>query len=294
MSDYVKYEFSRARGVVWVCDIAGSSKYLNNNKSVDDLEEFIQRLHWISSIFVKAAGGEFIKWTGDGFLAWFETPLYRNICNGAEAFFDAAWYLTFLVNITQLGLKPEKGFHIRHGITYEHDALITTINYPDGHIAKDLTGRAVVLAFRLSGIGTQFPCIVTKKELIDSIRQNGQPITTFKKWNPTAEDRLRYFKGERWGTTSIFMSGEPRRRASSLTSIIKKSKRVIAMAEGKVGYSDKRLHFIRTFLGHMSNGPSWCKDVVDEFNRFAKEELFETLKRVISELDNIQTADKGV
>jgi len=34
---------------------------------------------------VESAGGRFIKWTGDGFLAWFETPLHRELGKVADA-----------------------------------------------------------------------------------------------------------------------------------------------------------------------------------------------------------------
>src|SRR5207244_9585728 len=71
-----KFEARRSRGIVWVCDIESSSKYINSNESAEALELFLQRFLFLSLIFVEAAGGGFIMWTGDGFLAWFETSLY--------------------------------------------------------------------------------------------------------------------------------------------------------------------------------------------------------------------------
>jgi class 3 adenylate cyclase len=79
MPEFKEFKFSRSRGIVWVCDIVNSSKYLNDNESADDLEEFLQRSYWAAAIIVEAAGGGFIKWTGDGFLAWLETPLHREL-----------------------------------------------------------------------------------------------------------------------------------------------------------------------------------------------------------------------
>ncbi len=106
-----KFEGRRARGIVWVCDLASSSKYLNNNESAEALEKFLERFLYMSLVFVEAAGGKYIKWTGDGFLAWFETPLYRNAGSVASRVFNAAWYLSLLVNITQLNVKSRTKFN---------------------------------------------------------------------------------------------------------------------------------------------------------------------------------------
>src|SRR5713101_7540083 len=113
----------RSRGIVWVCDIQSSSKYLNNDESAGALEKFLQRFLFLSIIFVEAAGGKFIKWTGDGFLAWFETPLLRDAGSIAEEVFNAAWQLSFYVNVSQLGVSAPVKFKIRHAVTMEHDAL---------------------------------------------------------------------------------------------------------------------------------------------------------------------------
>src|ERR1051325_11309894 len=170
MPEFERFDFNRSRGIVWVCDLLGSSKFLNDNKTADSLEQFLPRLYWAASVAIEAGNGRFIKWTGDGFLAWFETPLHRDLGEKAFAVFEAAWYLTFLVNVTQLEIKAERKFKLRHGIAYEHDALLTTITHSDGHESLDITGRAVVLAFRLSGIEASFPSIATQKDIIDAAR----------------------------------------------------------------------------------------------------------------------------
>jgi class 3 adenylate cyclase len=63
------FTFQRSRGLVWVCDLANSTRALNDDASVDALEEFIPRLYWTSMQAVEAIGGLFVKWAGDGFLA---------------------------------------------------------------------------------------------------------------------------------------------------------------------------------------------------------------------------------
>ena len=281
MPEFEKFQFSRSRGIVWVCDIVNSSKYLNNNESADELEEFLQRFYWTSAIIVEAAGGKFVKWTGDGFLAWLETPLYRELGKKINTFFMAAWHLSFLINITQLGLKPPKNFKIRHGITYEQDALLTTITHPGGHKSFDITGRAVVLAFRLSGIQSDFPNIITQRELVQTSRAECSFSIDFKKWLPSDEDKLRYFKGSSWGLNSIYISGSFRKRTPSLSAVIKNTSKVIKKAESSLPHSQKSTYFVSDFLARMNSGPDWCKDVTNELLRFTKEEMLDTLKKVL-------------
>lgn len=128
----VAFKFRRSRGIVWVCDVAGSSSHLNSETGVEDTEAFLPRLYWVAALAVESAGGKFIKWTGDGFLAWFETPLHRDVKKVARRCLDAVWHLTVIVNVTQLGLAPGKPFKVRHGVAYEQDALLTEITHPGG------------------------------------------------------------------------------------------------------------------------------------------------------------------
>lgn len=284
MPEFEKFQFSRSRGIVWVCDIVNSSKYLNNNESADELEEFLQRFYWTSAIIVEAAGGKFVKWTGDGFIAWLQTPLHRELGTRINTFFKAAWHLSFLINVTQLGLKPLKNFKIRHGITYEQDALLTTITHSDGHKSLDITGRAVVLACRLSGIQSDFPNVTTQRELAQASRAEGSFSIDFKKWLPSDEDKLRYFKGNSWGLNSIYISGSFRKRTPSLSAIMKNTSKVIKKAESHLPGNQKDTDFSAKFLARMNAGPDWCKDVTKELLRFTKEEMLDTLKKFLSSL----------
>ena len=61
-----KFE-SRRSGIVWVCDIASSSKYLNNNQSAEALEIFLQRFLFLSTNLVEAVWGNIHK-VGRGWL----------------------------------------------------------------------------------------------------------------------------------------------------------------------------------------------------------------------------------
>lgn len=282
MLNFKKFEFERSKGIIWVCDIAHSSKYLNDNETVDDIEEYLPRLYWTSSILIEAFGGKFIKWTGDGFMAWFETPLDRNKQEISELVFHAAWHLSFLNNITQLDVNPKTKFKLRHGITYEKDALLLKIHEPNDNISLDIIGRSVVLAFRLSGIKTEFPCIAAEKEIANSISN----IVNFKKWNPTEEDKLKYFKGENFGTKSIFVSTSKKYgKPIKLSTLKKKADKVIEEAVGTQKES-ATLNHINKFIELMESGPAWCKKVIEIESKFIKEELLESLKSLSKLIEN--------
>lgn len=281
-----KFEFDRSRGVVWVCDLASSSKYLNDDHAVDALEQFLPRLHWTASSAVAAARGEFIKWTGDGFLAWFPTPLHRQLGEKAAAAFEAARQLTFFVNVTQLGAKPERRFRIRHGIAYEQDALITKITYPGGFEALDLMGRAVVLAFRLSGISAGFPGIVTQKDLIDALRKHSYSRLGFERWRPSEDERLKYFKGERLGTSSVYVSVDRKGKIGPRTAL-RRAKKAIAQAEGRyvAPEMEESNAFVERFFGNMLAGPAWCREAVEEAVRFVEKDLLGTVKELLPAME---------
>ena len=151
-----KFSFERGRGLVWVCDVTNSSKYLNDDESVMAIEEFLPRLHWVAKAAVNAAGGHFVKWTGDGFLGWFPIELHRELGSQSAKVIEIIWHLSVINNVTKLGIEGSIPFHLRHGLTIEHDALITNISDEQGEFL-DLIGRSVVLAFRLSGIKAGFP-----------------------------------------------------------------------------------------------------------------------------------------
>ena len=274
------FRFERQRGVVWVCDFAGSSQYLNNDLTADALEEFLPRLHWVSRMAVNAAGGKFVKWTGDGFLAWFETPLQRNAARQAADVFEAAWNLTILVNVTNLGIRTESTFRIRHGVTYEADALVTTLDY-SGIEFSDLIGRSVVLAFRLSGIRAAFPCIVTQKDLVVPNRKELARLANFKSRKFTPEERQRYFKGEPWGTSGIYVSADRRPRARSTKAVLAQVKKAISKAKTQ----PKEISFSTRFINSMISGPTWCSIVIAEYARFIRDDLLGSLESLVPLLE---------
>ena len=272
-----RFEGRRARGIVWVCDMENSSKYLNNNESAEALETFLQRFLFMSLIFVEAARGKFIKWTGDGFLAWFETPLHRQIGSVASEVFNAAWYLSFYVNVSQLNVKAKVKFHIRHAVTFEQDGLVIDLSHSDDKNSTDVLGRAVVLAFRLSSVKGGFPSIVTQRELV---RAADTGTIRFKKLTFSKDEKLKVLKGESWGAGDIFISGERRRRARPLQSVLKQARLAIAHAESKKPRK-QHLDFHARLTHEIAAGPEWCWAVEKTLRDFSRDELLGSLKKIV-------------
>jgi class 3 adenylate cyclase len=289
-----EFSFQRSRGVVWVCDLASSSKLLNSDTSAPILEDFLPRFHWISKATVEAAGGQFIKWTGDGFLAWFETPLHRNLPSQARAVLEAIWHLSLTVNITQLGTTENPMFFIRHGVTYEHDALVTKIQQPNGLEQLDIMGRAVVLAFRLSSIKGRFPSLVADGTVAKSAKEAGYHHIQFKKWAPRGDELLKYFKGERFGTSNLVISTEQKHKPVSIKTFIKKSHHLVSSIQEYQSNGIDPDSFAYRFTTLLSNGPQWAKDVNTEEAKFLFNNLLCTLKDVIEGIDPKPNASKAL
>lgn len=271
------FKFRRSKGIIWVCDLASSSSYLNNDDSVDQIEEFIPRLYYISKLIVESFGGVYLKWTGDGFLAFFEIELDRHKDVIANKVFEAVWHLTVLSNLTQLGIKSKKKFKIRHGVTYEKDALLMTIS-ENGQTTMDIIGRVVVLAFRLSGIQCESPSIATVRELTLSTKRS------FKKWSPTQEERMKFFKGEKFGLSSVVVSATNNFKRGSIKSATRHAKKAIASVENpKEQLSESNP--VNIFVKAMYNGPTWCQTIIKEEADFVMNDLLGTLKSIVKVMD---------
>lgn len=210
-------------------------------------------------------------------------------CSKARALFEAIWHLTFTVNVTQLGTAPSKRFHLRHGVAYEHDALLTTITHSSGHESLDITGRAVVLAFRLSGIPAEFPNLVADGTVAKAAKGDGFGYINVKSWTPTSQDLLRHFKGERWGTRGLVISVRHKPKPSSLRSAVKMSKRIISNIEKNTPSASYKSDFSMKYLQTVLSGPQWAKDITAEEQNFIKNNLLEPLKTFTTYAKNTDT-----
>lgn len=280
-----RFTFSRHRGAVWVCDIAKSSQFLNDNESVESIEQYLPRLHWLAKAAVNASGGDFVKWTGDGFLAWFPINLHRELGIKLMNIINMIEQLTIINNTTNLGVNGKNKFRLKHGLTVEHDALVTTVFDENGK-HHDLIGRAVVLAFRLAEMKASFPGIVTQKEVLEALNKENKLRINFKKLNLNSDEILKYFKGDKWGTRSLYSSANrpPRRRTAG--AVLRQAKRAIADAEKPATIDDEPNLVIREFMKDLQSGPSWTQEVLRDYVAFVREDLLETLKVVVNALES--------
>ncbi|MCH7737962.1 MAG: hypothetical protein IH872_11255 [Chloroflexi bacterium] len=280
----VDFKFERSRGIVWVCDMASSSANLNDDSTVDALEEFIPRLYWLGLQIVESAGGIFVKWTGDGFLAWFEMPLERDLGKRLTVIFNALWHLSAMINVTQLGVKAPRKFKVRHGITFEPDAKLIRVRHEDGHESLDLIGRSVVLAFRLSGMSAKFPSIVTQAKIFKAYSGFSGEMG-FRKRSITKEERLKYFKGQRMGTDSIYATADRISRFKTFESAAKNLQKAINTLEEPKGQDYLLNPFIDSITGRFSSGPDWTAEVMVAYARYIKDDLLGNIKKLVPDLE---------
>ena len=282
--------FYRKRALVWVCDIEKSSSILNDVDCINQAEEFLKRFFFLSSLLIRVTGGQVSKWTGDGFLAAYNVPLDRDLGARANQIFSAAWHLTFLINVTQLGVKCSRRFRVRHGVTYEPDAIL--VEHETGSSKTlDIIGRSVVLAFRLSGIKADFPGIVTSKNVVAAAAKRGS-ARKFCKLTFSRDDLLKHFKGEKWATNEIYASTDKTTKSKSPSSTERRIIQAIDHAEGKGHHGDEQPWFSE-YIVAMFTGPKWAQEVLFELSAFADKSMLEPLKAILELLREKKAGQKS-
>lgn len=271
--------------MVWVCDIENSSKYLNNDESVSAMEQYLPRLNWLGRIVMNAAAGRFVKWTGDGFLGWFPIGLHRDLGVRAATVLRAIWHLSVLNNVTRLGVGSGARPRLRHGLTMEHDALITSAVDRNG-TSVDLIGRSVVLAFRLAGMNADFPNIVTQREIIEATSGEDIAHMNFRKLRLSSNDRLRYFKGQKFGTDSLYASKERKPRKMSKDALLRRIKTTITNAEDSDSDSVSADSIVQSLVFHLQSGPEWTRDVLASYTKYLRDDVLSLLEETKSLLES--------
>lgn len=274
------FGFTRDRGVVWVCDIVNSTAFLNDNSTVEQIELYLPRLHWIAVQLVESIGG-MLKWTGDGFIAWFPLKLHRMLGDIIDSLFRNIWTITELNNLTQYGLPSDREtFHLRHGVAVEHDALVMSIR-GCSHESVDIIGRSVVLAFRMTSIDADFPNLVVTKDVLDALINKEFSTIEFAKLNLSNQDIDRHFKGEYWNVHNLYHSTDRNKKTRNLISLLQESKEAIKDVES---LEMEQLRSTAIFMDAMLNGPDWARECIEEYSEFTSG-VFGALKGLITALD---------
>jgi class 3 adenylate cyclase len=285
----------RDRGVLWVCDISQSSSFMNSDDLAEHIEAFLPRLHWISSLAIHAIQGELVQWTGDGFVAWFPLEVERQLGRTCNRILEAIWHFTTFINITQLCVPSPRPFRIRHGLTYEPDALVTSTTHQDGHVSTTISGRNVVLAFRLSGVEADFPNVATQQKIVQALSARTRNLVNLKRWTLTKEQLLKYFKGEKLGTTSLYVSGRPKVSQSRADTWITRAESLLARAESGRHRMPVDSTFVENFFPTLvrSKGQDWCEESLATYVRFLKDDMLGSLQRTLEVIDDFQPDGAG-
>jgi class 3 adenylate cyclase len=280
----------RDRGVLWVCDISHSSSFTNSDELAEHIEAFLPRLHWVSSLAIQAIHGEFIQWTGDGFIAWFPLEVERQLGKTCNRILEAIWHFTAFINITQLCVDSPRPFRIRHGLTYEPDALVTVTTHQDGHVSKVISGRNVVLAFRISGVEADFPNVATQQKIVQTLSTRTRNLVNLKRWTLTNDQLLRYFKGEKLGTNSLYISGRPKMSQSRADTWMTRAEGLLARAESGRHRTPVDSTFIENFFPDliMSKGQEWCEESLDIYTNFLRENMLGSLQKAVDVIERFQ------
>ena len=287
---YSSLTVERDRGVIWVCDISRSSSYMNSDDLAGPIEEFLPRLHWVSELAIRSIGGELIQWTGDGFIAWFRLDVERDLGRICNRILEAIWHFTTFVNITQLCVDSPKPFRIRHGLTYEPDALVTHTTHQDGHESKIISGRNVVLAFRLSGVESDFPNVATQQRVYQAVSARTRNLVAFKRWTLSAEQLLRYFKGEKTGTMALYLSGSAKVNQPKADAWVARAQRLLARVDGSRRPSQVDSTFVDHFYRDLidSKDQDWCRESLDVYTEFLRNEMAGPLTRVLDVVGRLE------
>ena len=152
---YSSLTVHRDRGVLWVCDISSSSSFINSDDLAEHIEVFLPRLHWVSSLAIQAIHGELIQWTGDGFIAWF--PLRSSGSWDEPA--TGSWRRSGTSPPSSTSPSSASPPAVPHPTRADPRAgrARDAHHHQDGHVSKIISGRNVVLAFRIAGVEADFP-----------------------------------------------------------------------------------------------------------------------------------------
>lgn len=271
-----EFTFKRDRGIVWVCDIKNSSKVLNDDYLIDDFEVYLKRFYWLSRRIVESADGVYIKWTGDGFLAWFPCKLKRKLAELSNVVLTAAYHLSMLNNVTQLNTNIKEKILLRHGVTFEEDAQMTIINSKDLK-ATDIIGRNVVLAFRLSSFEHFFPNITIHGDLVF---EDSKFKDAFKKMEINEEILFKVFKGQKYQIDNLYeldiTNSLKRNKNKPLKKILKDT---IDNNDNIESPLDKRSInlFHNKFDEALRTGPDWANNIYRDNTNHIKE-MYNSIK----------------
>ena len=191
--------------MVLVGDLAGfSNSYASGNPAV--VEEFIRRFYVACSVVISAAGGELVKYTGDGFLSvWPLKEDFRANSQAALVVEAAATALSVFVKFAELDLRLGLPVHLRQGITIEPNAVRVSFERRQGFGEHDYIGKMINLAFRIPSLPKSFPYIAAHKHYVEIAAMYGSSYIkeSYRTRQVTDEEIKTLFKGVAQETDAV-------------------------------------------------------------------------------------------
>jgi hypothetical protein len=116
-----------------------------------------------------------------------------------------------------------------------------------------------------------------------------------KRWTLTEAQLLKYFKGEKMGTTSLYVSGRPKVSQSRADTWITRAESLLARAESGRRRTPVESTFIENFFPDLvqSKGQDWCEESLDIYVRFLKENMLGSLQKALDVINQFQPDGHG-
>lgn len=115
-------------------------------------------------------------------------------------------------------------------------------------------------------------------------------LVAFKRWTLSAEQLLRYFKGEKTGTMALYMSGSAKVNQPKADAWVARAQRLLARVDG----SRRPAQIDSTFVDHFyrdlvnSKDQDWCRESLDVYTEFLRNEMAGPLTRVLDVVGRLE------
>ena len=170
---------------------------------------------------------------------------------------------------------------------------MTLTTYQDGRLQDHQ--RQQTQPFRISGVEADFPNVATQQKIVQALSSRTKNLMNLKRWTLTEAQLLKYFKGEKMGTTSLYVSGRPKVSQSRADTWITRAESLLARAESGRRRTPVESTFVENFFPDLvqSKGQDWCEESLDIYVRFLKENMLGSLQKALDVIKQLQPDGRG-
>ena len=137
--------------------------------------------------------------------------------------------------------------------------------------------------------------MATQQKIVQALSNRTKNLMNLKRWTLTEAQLLKYFKGEKMGTTSLYVSGRPKVSQSRADTWITRAESLLARAESGRWRTPVESTFVENFFPDLvqSKGQDWCEESLDIYVRFLKENLLGSLQKALDVINQFQPDGRG-